>query len=99
MGDGADVREVHISACLCCGAESVQHQYNHRGHHAGEDSGFCCSRCLCHVVAWSSACLQRTLYQVVGKWVSCKVVAVPNIRSPVAEVLPPADGCVGVREP
>ena len=94
--DGAGVGEVHVSPCLCCGVESVWQQSNPRSHHAGEDRGCCWSICLCRFVQWRAACPHRSFCQLLGKWAPCKTGAVPNIRSPIAEALPSADGCVSV---
>ena len=69
LGDGADVGDVHISPCLCCGVEPIQRQYYPRGYDSGKISGCCWSRCICCVSAWRSTCSGRSLGKLFGKWV------------------------------
>ena len=72
LGDGADVREVRVSPCLCCDVKLIQRQYCTGWYHSVEVSGCCWSIYVCCVSPWMSACSYRGFRKQLGKWLPCK---------------------------
>ena len=70
LDDGAHMREVHISTCVCCRAEPIQCQHNFRGYSFGQKFRCCWSRYRCGVASWGSPCACRGFCKLSGKWVS-----------------------------